>query len=286
MPVIRVLPDPPSTTDPLNFSSKADAHVLALQDFTTDVNNFAADLEAVSVIAPSLDTIAANATTTQIWNYSHIQNWTGAPTITDLPDAPQVGSNRVVFPAAGSVFTNNANLIVQGGANYTVEAGDKITIYARTVSTFDVFIEKKNGSPVASRLPAGTIIDFAGSTAPSGYLACPTAQTNISRTTYAALFAAIGTTWGAGDGSTTFGMPWFTADYAAIQASGGNLGTQTLGDVRAHTHSYESIIAGSSNILTSGGGTVLPTLNNVSTGSTGNTANFTAGVRVLKCVKI
>ncbi len=46
---------------------------------------------------------------------------------------------------------------------------------------------------------------FARSTAPSGYLKCNGAA--ISRTTYAALFSAIGTTFGAGDGSTTFNIP-------------------------------------------------------------------------------
>ena len=53
--------------------------------------------------------------------------------------------------------------------------------------------------------PAGTIIAFAATTTPSGYLTCY-GQT-VSRTTYAALFAAIGTRYGAGDGSTTFKVP-------------------------------------------------------------------------------
>lgn len=53
--------------------------------------------------------------------------------------------------------------------------------------------------------PAGIIAPFAGTSAPSGWLACQGQA--ISRTTYATLFAAIGTTWGAGDGSTTFNLP-------------------------------------------------------------------------------
>jgi microcystin-dependent protein len=58
----------------------------------------------------------------------------------------------------------------------------------------------------ATVLPAGTIMDYAGSGAvPSGWLACDGAA--VSRTTYATLFAAIGTTWGAGDGATTFNTP-------------------------------------------------------------------------------
>lgn len=53
--------------------------------------------------------------------------------------------------------------------------------------------------------PAGTIFAFAGNNIPSGYLPCNGGA--ISRTTYADLFAVIGTTYGAGDGSTTFNLP-------------------------------------------------------------------------------
>ena len=51
----------------------------------------------------------------------------------------------------------------------------------------------------------GTIIAFAGSSAPTGYLACNGAA--VSRTTYSALFKVIGTRWGSGNGSTTFNLP-------------------------------------------------------------------------------
>ena len=54
-------------------------------------------------------------------------------------------------------------------------------------------------------LPAGTILPFAGSTTPSGYLFCDGSA--VSRTTYSVLFAAIGTSFGVGDGSTTFNLP-------------------------------------------------------------------------------
>ena len=53
--------------------------------------------------------------------------------------------------------------------------------------------------------PAGAIMAFAGTTAPSGWLKCEGQA--ISRTTYATLYAAIGTAWGVGDGSTTFNVP-------------------------------------------------------------------------------
>lgn len=53
--------------------------------------------------------------------------------------------------------------------------------------------------------PAGTVVDFAGSAAPTGWLVCDGAV--VSRATYPALFANIGVTFGAGDGVTTFGLP-------------------------------------------------------------------------------
>ena len=56
-----------------------------------------------------------------------------------------------------------------------------------------------------SLVPSGTIIQFAGKTIPDGYLSCNGAL--VSRTQFADLFAAIGTTWGTGDGKTTFKLP-------------------------------------------------------------------------------
>jgi microcystin-dependent protein len=54
-------------------------------------------------------------------------------------------------------------------------------------------------------VPAGFVWPYAGSIAPTGWLECNGAA--VSRETYAALFAAIGTTFGVGNGSTTFNVP-------------------------------------------------------------------------------
>ena len=58
---------------------------------------------------------------------------------------------------------------------------------------------------VSQAMPIGSILDFAGPNAPSGWLICD--GRTISRVTYSALFAVIGTAWGVGDGSTTFALP-------------------------------------------------------------------------------
>lgn len=54
-------------------------------------------------------------------------------------------------------------------------------------------------------VPIGSVTAFAGATAPSGWLLC--AGQTVSRTQYSGLFLTIGTTYGAGDGSTTFALP-------------------------------------------------------------------------------
>ena len=74
-------------------------------------------------------------------------------------------------------------------------------------------------------VPAGTIISYAGQTDPDGWLLCDGSP--VSRTTYPDLFAAIGTLYGAGDGSTTFNLPDLTdrflqgsATPATVKAAG------------------------------------------------------------------
>lgn len=62
----------------------------------------------------------------------------------------------------------------------------------------------------ASAVPSGVVVPFAANAAPSGWLKANGAP--VSRTTYAALFAAIGTTFGVGDGSTTFNIPDLRAE--------------------------------------------------------------------------
>ena len=60
-------------------------------------------------------------------------------------------------------------------------------------------------TPTSSNTPAGMIVAYGGASAPSGYLMCD--GTAVSRTTFSALFGAIGTVYGVGDGATTFNTP-------------------------------------------------------------------------------
>lgn len=85
-------------------------------------------------------------------------------------------------------------------------------------------------------LMPGALLDFAGTSAPAGTLLCNGA--NVSRATYAALFTAIGVTWGAGDGSTTFTLPDFRRRVAV--GSGGS-GSGTLGNAVGNVGGAETV---------------------------------------------
>jgi microcystin-dependent protein len=80
------------------------------------------------------------------------------------------------------------------------------TPYAAVYNNSDgaFYLQGFFGNPYNIPLAAG--LDYWASTAPNSYFAFPIGQV-ISRITYASLFALIGTTYGAGDGSTTFGLP-------------------------------------------------------------------------------
>lgn len=95
-------------------------------------------------------------------------------------------------------------------------------------------------------VPSGTILHYGGSSAPANWLLCDGSA--VSRTTYAGLFAIIGTTFGAGDGSTTFNVPDSRGRMLKGTGSGAGLATYSLGGtggaeaftpagtVASHTH--------------------------------------------------
>ena len=77
-----------------------------------------------------------------------------------------------------------------------------------TITSGDIGDGQVTASKLATdviTIPSGIIMPFAGTTPPTGYLFCY--GQDISRTTFASLFAAIGTTYGSGDGSATFALP-------------------------------------------------------------------------------
>lgn len=100
----------------------------------------------------------------------------------------------------------------------------------------------------SSGIKAGTVAYFAASTAPAGFIKANGAA--VSRTTYAALFLAIGTTYGAGDGSTTFNVPDLRGEFVRSLDdgrgvdSGRAIGTAQSHQMQSHNHAYYPLISG------------------------------------------
>lgn len=96
---------------------------------------------------------------------------------------------------------------------------------------------------------AGAVLPYSANSIPSGWLVCDGSE--VSRTTYAALFGIIGTVWGAGDGSTTFNLPDLRGRTPIGAGTGAGLTARTLGqslgaethqlttgEIPAHVHTY------------------------------------------------
>ena len=99
---------------------------------------------------------------------------------------------------------------------------------AKTIWAMLTVAHNTDGSHQADALnPSGAMVMFGGASAPTGWLLCDGAA--VSRATYATLFAAIGTTWGVGDGSTTFNVPDMRGRAPIGAGTGSGLTPRTLG---------------------------------------------------------
>ena len=111
-----------------------------------------------------------------------------------------------------------------------------------------------------SSAPVGTISQFAGNTIPEGWLACDGSA--ISRTTYASLFAKIGTIYGTGDGTSTFNLPNFNGrvpvgldttqtEFDTLGETGGEkYHTLTTNEIPSHSHGIGYALTGGSGSAT------------------------------------
>ncbi len=123
-------------------------------------------------------------------------------------------------------------------------------------------------------IPIGTMLLWGTSTAPVNYLLCNGAA--VSRRTYAPLFAVLGTTWGAGDGSTTFNVPntagrvvrGVNGSYTLAGTGGADTVVITANNLPEHRHGQ---LQGGNVTVTSTGGTQVQ----------GNTDNVDNGTKTV-----
>lgn len=168
---------------------------------------------------------------------SAIKNFSALPTTSVSPtDSTQLTNKRYV----DTKVSLSGNQTVAGTKTFsnsplmpTATAGDSSAKGASTA-----FVQ----NAIAQLVPTGTILAFGGVTAPRGFLICDGSA--VSRTTYANLFAVIGTRYGAGNGSTTFNLPKLNDGSFVRGVAPSAVGTKysaslpplTASSAGAHTH--------------------------------------------------
>lgn len=220
--------------------------VAAIDSDVTTVAGVASDIPAVAAIASDISAVAAidTAVSTVATNIADVNtcatniaaiiaapdyateayNWAQYPEDSPVPEGSGTEYSAYHWAQKAADFaTGDASNINVDDAGFTVLTGtdvqavlDDVDDYLAALSitaantSFDNTGTGLSATNVQDAIeevttPPGAIMDYAGTSAPTGWLLCY-GQT-VSRTTYARLFTAIGTTFGAGDGSTTFGLP-------------------------------------------------------------------------------
>ena len=159
-----------------------------------------------------------------------------SPTFTGTPSAPtaaagtnttQIATTAFVvssfLPLAGGTVTGNIKLNAQSDIRFAdADSSNYVALQAPTTVATDLTLTlpaadgssgqalTTNGSGALAfatigGVPTGAVFYFAANTAPTGFLKCD--GTAVSRNNYAALFAVTGTTYGVGNGNTTFNLP-------------------------------------------------------------------------------
>ena len=274
--------------------------------FRSDLNNGLAAIVSQNSGAAQPSTTYAYQwwadTTTGLLKIRNAANnaWITVGTLADTnlglaPLASPTFTGTVTIPAGASIsgFAPLASPTLTGTpAAPTASAGNSTTQIATTA-----FVTT-GGAP-------GAVMFFAQNSAPTGWLKANGAA--ISRTTYAALFAAIGTTFGVGDGSTTFGVPDLRGEFPrgwddgrGID-SGRGIGTAQAQDHQSHTHTvtdpghqhniqyYQSTgggeAAASAQILNSAIGNTVSATTGITISNTGGTETRPRNIALLACIK-
>jgi microcystin-dependent protein len=174
---------------------------------------------------------------------------TGQPSITantlEATDSTIVNDAGTLKEATiGDILNSNLPITtssINGGAGVDVTvtpaAGQKTNIVGNLQVSGNLTV-----TGTSTIIPAGCVMSFAMNTAPSGWLKCDGSL--VSRTTYAVLFTAIGTTFGAGDGSTTFKLPDLRGEFirgfddARGVDAGRAFGSSQSDEFKSHKHTW------------------------------------------------
>lgn len=177
------------------------------------------------------------------------------------------------------VISGSTNDITVNGVSVATDADVSSAVAGKANITYV-------DSQVTTAVPAGTIITVAKNTAPSGYLKANVAL--LSRTTYSDLFAQIGTTFGAGDGSTTFALPDLRGYFPRGWDDGRGIDTSRVfgstqeDDFKSHIHTNGAHNTG---YMADSGSSLGSYMVAANTNATGGTETRPKNIALLYCIK-
>lgn len=188
----------------------------AANNASTSANNAASSASAASTSASNAAGSASTASTKATSASTSASN--AAKSATEAQNSATQASSLVSKAAYGFIQRNKAYAVgdiaycEQFPAGYYLECvtagttgNTEPTFKVGGVKVLDGSVEWDVYKTTEFNVPVGTIITYAANRLVDGFLVCDGAA--VSRTTYARLFTVIGTTYGAGDGSTTFNLP-------------------------------------------------------------------------------
>jgi microcystin-dependent protein len=227
---------------------------------------------------------------------------TGAANAADARTNLGISATNTPFTPAGNIAASNVQAaLAELDTEKAALAGATFTGgISGTTGTFSGVVSGANASADGHLLnrvtadgrypPPGSIFWFAANAAPSGYLKANGAL--VSRSTYSALFAAIGTTFGVGDGSTTFALPDLRGEFVRGWDDGRGIdsgrafGSAQAADFASHTHSTGEVGTGLNGSIATTGSTVGVVGDGANvTGSTGGTETRPRNIALLAIIK-
>jgi len=193
-----------------------------------------------------------------------------SPALTGTPTAPTATAATNTTQLATTAFVTTADNLKANLASPTFTG----TPLAPTASVGTNTTQIATTAFVATSQAAGEVSFFGMSAAPTGWLKANGAA--VSRSTYATLFTAIGTTFGVGDGSTTFNVPELRGEFIRALAdsravdTGRALGSAQAEDLLAHSHGFRAY---------GGSGSALPNVTmSASLGTVGSTSALNTAI--------
>lgn len=234
-----------------------------------------ADLD--TVISPGFYLVRANATNKPVNKFGHLF-------VTGNPAAPDQTTS-------GSPDTSAAQLYIVNNSEVS-EMYFRVSFALIGFGPWAKLISQTDLTAVTNQF-IGMVSAFAGTSAPNGWFQCNGAA--ISRTTYAALFARIGTTYGSGNGSTTFNLPDLRGEFIRGLDSGRGIdpgrmvGTLQADSIRSHDHDYSVYVPGEPVVQVNtvpGGQVAVPNFQTTgATTGTGGAETRPRNVALMYCIK-